>query len=153
MPTVGTAATPLRRATARRRALAGTLLVAVGPVLAGCAQLWMGSPEVTVDEVALQGPSVGAGNDALLEGVLTVEDGCVYVADETGTRWLPVFNDDLVGWDGTTLRTAGGTYVDGDPVALGGGVLVEGAPAGWTPPDGVHVPVSCETTDVWDAGR
>ena len=140
---------------ARRRTVAAAVLVAlaVGTAASGCAQVWLRSAEVSVDEVAVWGPSVGAGDDALLEGRLTVEDRCVYVTDGSGTRWLPVFSEDLVGWDGETLRTAGGAFVDGDAIALGGGVLVERTTGRWDPPDGLHVPATCETTDVWNATR
>ena len=89
----------------------------------------------------------------VLEGVLTVEGGCVYVTDPSGTRWLPVFNEDLVGWDGATLRTAWGSFTDGDDVALGGGVLVENGTGRWNPPDGLHVPATCDVTQVWSATR
>lgn len=138
----------------RRRSVTAAALLALGAgATGGCASLWTGSGGVTVDEVAVWGESVGAGDHALLEGRLTVEDGCVYVTDGFGTRWLPVFSEDLVAWDGTTLSGAGGSSVDGDAVGLGGGVLVENASGDWQPPAGLHVPATCDTTDVWNATR
>jgi hypothetical protein len=143
-----------RRPGIGRRAATGAASLTLGVSAAGgCAELWLAPAEVTVDQVAVWGPSQGAGDDALLEGRLTVDDGCVYVTDASGTRWLPVFSEDLVGWDGETLRTAGGAYVDGDAVALGGGVMVEGTTGRWAPPEGLHVPSTCVTTDVWNATR
>ncbi|WP_435737508.1 hypothetical protein V5D56_02600 [Cellulosimicrobium sp. PMB13] len=138
----------------RRRAVTTAALLVLGAGAAGgCASLWTGSEGVTVDEVAVWGESVGAGDAALLEGHLTVEGGCVYVTDGFGTRWLPVFSEDLVAWDGTALSGAGGSFVDGDAVALAGGVLVEDAPDGWEAPAGLHVPTTCDTADVWNATR
>ncbi|WP_251152721.1 hypothetical protein [Cellulosimicrobium sp. Marseille-Q4280] len=64
-----------------------------------------------------------------------------------------MFSEDLVAWNGTTLSGAGGSYVDGDAVGLGGGVLVENASGDWQPPAGLHVPATCDTTDVWNATR
>lgn len=139
---------------ARRRTVAKAVLAVLGvAATSGCAELWLRPAEVTVDEVAVWGQSQGAGDDALLEGRLTVAHGCVYVTDASGTRWLPVFSEDLVGWDGETLRTAGGAYVDGDEVSFGGGVLVERGTGRWEPPERLHVPAACATTDVWDATR
>ncbi|MCB7135951.1 hypothetical protein [Cellulosimicrobium marinum] len=139
---------------ARRRATttAVALALCVGAA-SGCAPLGSGTGDVTVDEVATWGESVGAGDDALLDARLAVEDGCVYVTDDFGTRWLPVFSSDLVGWDGETLSVPGGSYTDGDVVALAGGALVEDAPDDWNPPDGLHVPAACVTTNVWSATR
>lgn len=128
-----------------------TVAVCVAGALGGCDAL-RGGADVTVDGVALWGHGVGAGDGALLEGTLTVEDGCVYVTDITGTRWLPVFSEDRVGWDGETLSAAGGAFVDGDPISLAGGVLVEGASA-WEPPEGLHVPAPCEPENVWNGTR
>jgi hypothetical protein len=137
----------------RRRALAvaGALTLGVGFAASGCAELWIG--DVEVDEVALWGPSTGGGDSALLEGILTVEGGCVYVVDAFGRRWLPVFNEDRVGWDGETLRTPDGAFVDGDGITVGGGVVVESAPPSWEPPDEMHVPASCGTELVWSGAR
>jgi len=140
------------RRRSRRRTVAGAV-VAVGAWLAttGCAALWTGDMEV--DEVATWGRSEGAGNDALLEGTLTVEDGCVYVTDADGVRWLPVFSVDRVAWDGTTLVTGAGAFADGDAIGVGGGELVGSVPADWEPPDGLHVPEGCAPDAVWNGTR
>ncbi|WP_265522884.1 hypothetical protein [Oerskovia flava] len=138
---------------ARRHALAPAVLLAVGvgAVAAGCVGPWGGDRGgVTVDEVALWGPSVGAGDAALIEGRLTVDGGCVYITDGSGVRWLPVFNEDRVAWDGETLRTGDGAFVAGDAISIAGGVLRERVAQDWEPPEDLHVPDTCAPDAVWN---
>lgn len=82
-------------------------------LLAGCA------PATTRDDVATR-PAEGAGHAALLEGILTTDDGCVVLTDDFGETWVPVFPDDLT-WDKTGTRLHDEVLVLGERVGLGGG--------------------------------
>ncbi|MFB8146003.1 hypothetical protein ACFC1W_04580 [Microbacterium sp. NPDC056003] len=67
-------------------------------------------------------PRPEAGMDALLEGVLRTDDGCVRVEHEGGTA-VPTFPAGDASWSGNTLTWRGDDYTDGDAIALGGGFM------------------------------
>ncbi|MCH6230814.1 hypothetical protein MK786_08700 [Microbacterium sp. CFH 31415] len=67
-------------------------------------------------------PRPEAGMDALLEGVLRADDGCVRVEHEGGTA-VPTFPAGDASWSGDTLTWRGDEYTDGDAIALGGGFM------------------------------
>ena len=81
----------------------------------GGAELVEGGP------IAYVTPSSDAGDSALLEGTVTVNDTCVLIVDELGQTWLPVFQRPRTTWDGTTLTYNGEPYTDGSRIRLGGG--------------------------------
>ena len=68
-----------------------------------------------------------AGDSAQLAGVVAEVDGCFYIDDAEGERWVAVFPADIVAasssGDGFTLN--GEEYADGDQIAVGGSPTVE----------------------------
>ncbi|MFW7413557.1 hypothetical protein [Demequina sp. SO4-18] len=117
----------------------------VALTLAGCAA---GAPGLDDDApVATYEWNAEGGDQALLEGELTLEDGCVYVVSPDGLRTLPLFPADRVGWDASTrTMTYGGADFDmGEPVAAGGG---------WgSPPGSASIPDACEPDEWGDVMR
>jgi hypothetical protein len=73
------------------------------------------------EDVAVYQPTGSGGPEALLVGTLVRVDGCVYVDDEFGDRWLPVFPSGSVAWSDHDLMLFGRPYQLGDPIGLGGG--------------------------------
>lgn len=89
------------------------LALAGATLLAGCATTSSNASGILTYQV---GPERG-GDDARAEGVLAFDDGCLRFTDGT----IPVFPDDEVSWDGTTLVWRGDEYHVGDEIELGGG--------------------------------
>ena len=98
----------------RSFALAG-LVSAAAVLLSGCA----GPALPTSGPVAMH-PRPDAGMDALLEGTLRTDGGCVRVefGDDSAMPTFPVGDAE---WADDTLVWRGESYSDGDPIALGGG--------------------------------
>ncbi|WP_156156119.1 hypothetical protein [Demequina maris] len=125
-----------------KRALAGVILLA----LAGCGAHDTGDLDAPGSPVARYDwdPADG-GEAALLEGVLELHDGCVYVVgggDAAGMTTVPVFPRALTSWDAEAqvLTYAGRDYAMGDEVSAGGG---------WGPPnEDMTIPEGCEP-DAW----
>lgn len=65
-------------------------------------------------------PRPDAGMDALLEGTLRTDGGCVRVEFDGGAA-MPTFPAGEVEWADGVLVWRGESYSDGDPIALGGG--------------------------------
>jgi hypothetical protein len=61
------------------------------------------------------------GMAALLTGTLVRHHGCTYVDDPTGQRWVPIFPEPGLAWDGDELHADGAGYRLGTQVALPGG--------------------------------
>ena len=78
---------------------------------------------------------------ALISGTLSVHNGCVIL--EGGA--IPVFPEDEVAWDGTTLTFRGETFVVGDTIDLGGGLGSRDAP-------GRTIPTECGEGSIWGVG-
>jgi hypothetical protein len=78
---------------------------------------------------------------ALIRGILRVHNGCVVL--EGGT--IPVFPEDEVTWDGTTLTYRGTMFIVGDTIDLGGGLSNRDAP-------GRSIPSECGDGSVWGVG-
>lgn len=85
--------------------------------------------------------SWGEGDSALLEGTVTLEDGCLTVVDAAGQAVVPIFPTDF-SWseESGSLSGLGHTFSVGDPVSLGGGYV--DAP----PSVAEHLPRSCAGT-------
>jgi hypothetical protein len=97
------------------------LAFAAALVLAGCGS----SPPVPAGYVFPTRSSSGGGA-ALLQGVLEVRDGCIYVRPDEGPAYFVIWPDTVsltVNGDGTpTLLQDGSPFaVPGDIVAVGGG--------------------------------
>lgn len=113
-------------------------LFAAVATLAACAS--PGAPDAP-DPLALDAPPVplaryewdtSAAMEALLEGPLTLRDGCLYVGDI-----VPAFPRHLASWDADTetLRYAGRDYNAGDVISAGGGVAAS--------LDAIEIPSGC----------
>lgn len=84
------------------------------------------------------------GLDALLEGVVAIVDGCLYVDGPAGTgRHLPYFPVTHTTWEDDALFRDGERYVDGDPISLGGGEVGAGRLT-----DAV-APAGCDDSPAW----
>ncbi|MBE7699858.1 hypothetical protein H9623_05975 [Oerskovia sp. Sa1BUA8] len=130
-----------------RPRLVAALVTAVGGLGAACAAP---GPDDAPTPTAPLGPAavyrtVGTGGDAaLLEGVVRIVDGCLYVDGQEGTgRYFPYFPVTDTAWEDDTLVWDGGRYVDGDPISLGGGEI---GPGGLT--DAV-APAGCDDSQGW----
>jgi hypothetical protein len=73
------------------------------------------------DDVASYAPTGTGGADAQLIGVLVRDDGCTYVDDEFGERWLPIFPAGSVRWQGDDLVVGSGIHSVGEIVTFSGG--------------------------------
>ncbi|UNK70175.1 hypothetical protein [Microbacterium sp. H1-D42] len=111
--------------------------VVTASVLAGC------SAGVPSDGPVAVYPKPDAGMDALLEGILQTEGGCVAVATPDGTVIVPQFPSGDAAWSDGALTWRGADYRDGDRIAIGGGV---GA-AGGT--DDGYMPQACQAYESW----
>ncbi|WP_250445648.1 hypothetical protein [Actinotalea sp. C106] len=89
--------------------------------LAACSGPDGGAGLVEGGPIAYVTPSSDAGDGALLEGAVSVNETCVLIVDEFGQTWLPVFQRPRTTWDGTTLTYNGERYTDGSHIRLGGG--------------------------------
>lgn len=82
--------------------------------------------------------------DALLEGVLRTDGGCVRVEfrplPDAAEHVVPSFPSGDAAWRDGALEWRGATYRDGDAIALGGGFVDE--------PDG-YVPAQCADLEVF----
>ncbi|WP_156165247.1 hypothetical protein [Demequina rhizosphaerae] len=125
-----------------KRCLAGVILL----VLAGCAAHSGGDLDSPDSPVARYDWDPADGGDAaLMEGVLELRDGCLYVVgtgESAGLATVPVLPRALTAWDAEAevLTYAGRDYAMGDAVSAGGG---------WGPPgEGMTIPEACEP-DAW----
>ncbi len=100
--------------TLARRGAVVVLLAAV----AGCAGKASPPPDV-----AYYQPYERGGMEALLTGTLVRHHGCTYVVDHTGQRWVPMFPDVGLAWQGEDLHADGQAYRLGTEVELGGGEM------------------------------
>ncbi|MDN4474797.1 hypothetical protein QQX09_02885 [Demequina sp. SYSU T00192] len=125
-----------------KHALAGVILLA----LAGCATHGTGDLDASDSPVARYDWDPADGGDAaLMEGVLELRDGCLYIAgdgDAAGLTTVPVLPRALASWDAEAqvLTYAGRDYAMGDAVSAGGG---------WGPPtEDMTIPEGCRP-DAW----
>ncbi|WP_425953542.1 hypothetical protein [Xylanimonas sp. McL0601] len=116
---------------------------AIALVCAGCADATPpaadpGSPAASYSRT---GPW-GEGDDALLQGTLALDDGCIVVVGPDGTVRTPVLPTDFR-WDpGTeTLSAFGVRLTVGEAVSLGGGGGADPSTLGG------HVPGACSPSD------
>ena len=100
------------------RRAAGCLVLAVVSAAALCACTPAG--DIPDSGPVAMHPRPDAGMDALLEGVVRTDGGCVRVEHEGGTA-VPSFPAGDASWSDDTLTWRGEDYVEGDPIALGGG--------------------------------
>jgi hypothetical protein len=108
--------------------------------IAGCSS---GTATATADgPVAFVTTDPDGGDAALLSAVVQVDDECVLVVGEEGTRWLPVFHAPTASSDGRTLAWEGRSYAPGDPIELGGGMSDDASRVD-------HVPAGCAYDAVW----
>jgi hypothetical protein len=100
---------------ARRGLLA--MLVVVTPLIVGCTAIGVpqSGPLATY-------PRPDFGMDALLEGTLTVRDDCVAIARSDGAITVPVFPSGDASWTDGVLSWRDGTFGEGDPISVGGGL-------------------------------
>lgn len=84
------------------------------------------------------------GNDALLEGVVSIVDGCLYVdgPEEVG-RYVPYFPVTDTTWEEDALVWNGGRYIDGDRISLAGGERGSGGLTDAVAPEG------CDDSQAW----
>src|SRR6187549_3961628 len=111
-----------RRVVAISGVMAGAMGVAL--MMSGCAAGAANSAVEPDAAIATSGWQPGAGADeALLEGRLALENGCLYVVRSDAERTLPVFPSALASWDAATqtLTYNGETYAVGDEIAAAGG--------------------------------
>jgi hypothetical protein len=85
------------------------------------------------------------GFGALLSGALVVEDRCLYLVDEFGVRWLPVFKADTVSWERDTLVYRGQRFEIGERLWVGGGEA--SAPGNFPFLQAPHD--SCDVRNIW----
>ena len=78
---------------------------------------------------------------ALISGTLSVHNGCVILAGGA----IPVFPEDKVAWDGTTLTYRDTPFVVGDTIDLGGGLGGRDVP-------GRTIAAECGEGSVWNVG-
>ncbi|MFV0372755.1 hypothetical protein [Microbacterium sp.] len=114
-----------------RAARVCTVLLAPMLATAGCAV----SAVPSSGPVAVY-PTPDLGMDALLTGTLRLSGGCVVVDGGAGEAAVPVFPSGDIAWDEDSRRLTwrGESYLDGDPISLGGGYGL---------PDGGYVPEAC----------
>ncbi len=95
------------------------------------------------------------GDDALVEGLLTLEDGCLYVTSRNPTgprKALLVFSEKGTSWDESkqaVVRKGGRSLVVGTNVAVGGSEAANLDVFEWA----VRAAVSCDTSIGWVAGE
>ena len=92
------------------------LLLAVAVAMPSC-----GPSQDPPADIAHYEPRERGGMEALLEGTLVREEGCVYVDDSFGVRWIPIFPNKDLAWHDDELHAGGKEYRLGGPVALTGG--------------------------------
>ncbi|GAB3541751.1 hypothetical protein GCM10027403_33540 [Arthrobacter tecti] len=81
------------------------------------------------------------GDSSGLQGVLHRENGCTFLEDPQGDRWVPIFPNDTALWENDELVFQGAaadvlSAEVGDTVMLGGGRAQGGAPEEATIPPG-----------------
>lgn len=81
---------------------------------------------------------------AMLQGVLVIEDGCLYLEDDRG-KWLALLPS-TVEWNESsqTLNLDGTSAAVGETVVLGGGEITNLSMI-------EYAPQSCDTAQVWAA--
>jgi len=84
------------------------------------------------------------GHAALLSGTLTLTDGCLYVVDEFGASWVPVFPRGEARLRDGELTYANRTVPIGQVAELGGGQF-----SGTNPDVDWEVPEGCRTEQMW----
>lgn len=85
-------------------------------------------------------PRVDAGMDALLEGTLRTDDGCVRVALTDDSVVVPSFPSGDASFADGVLTWRDGDYRDGDRISLGGG---------FASADSGYVPEACGEREVF----
>lgn len=85
-------------------------------------------------------PSPEGGMDALLEGTLRLQNGCLVITGDPGV-WVPYFPAGSASWDGEVLRWNERDYRDGDQISIGGGEVGIGPDA--------YTPEGCTGIDAW----
>ncbi|MEU1972001.1 dihydrolipoamide dehydrogenase [Microbacterium sp. NPDC019599] len=118
----------------RRIALVPVLAIAIAG-LSGC---------VPADGPIAVRPATGANEDALLQGILRIEEDCVWVqaGDEV---YVPVFEIGGARIEGGDTLVYGNRYVDGDDIELPGGEAQKPG-ADW------YLPARCPDVRLWAAG-
>lgn len=145
---------PIRRTTHSRIQFMGRIrlrYLSIPMLLAGMAAC--GDPSVSPGAPLVLYDGEPNRDDALLEGILIVEPGCLYIevglpTYPSSTRFLIAFPRSETGWSAANqeLRFAGGSYRNGEPIAVGGGGAFP--EYDWSvPPD-----PSCDTSNMWMAG-
>ena len=92
-------------------------------------------------------PASSGGWQARLSGRLSLQDNCVYVVNERGQRWLPLFRSPGTDWNAAsqTLSIGSRSFRSGDDIQLSGGSL--GAvtdTSRW-----INRPPGCDLSSVW----
>jgi hypothetical protein len=122
------------------------LAAGAGAALAACA------PDDDQDPDAAPGPlalyrGIPNGDDAGLEGVLVLLDGCLYVCTDLGDDFLLALPVSDASWDPDdgALRADGRRYRPGDTVRFGGGESKGRPDLDWSvPPDD-----QCDASLMW----
>jgi hypothetical protein len=112
-----------------------------GLLLTGCSAPSDGTRIVEGGPVAYVEQLSEDGMDALLTGTVELSDTCLTIRDDSGYRWLPIFQQPRATWDGTTLTYDGEQYADADRISLGGGTV--------DPAAADYVPDACDVNGAW----
>jgi hypothetical protein len=122
-----------------RHVLPVALFITATVTLAGCAGTSSSPPDSVV---VTRDVSSETGSDlALMTGLLVVENGCLRL--ESGV--IPMFDEETVTWDGTTLHYLNADYVVGDEISLAGGSRNDS--------DRTGVPAECGDGSVFGVSR
>jgi hypothetical protein len=132
-------------AEAMRRLIGCAALAAIGiAALSGCGAIGGGGDIPSEGPLAVH-PRPEGGMDALLEGTVRIDDGCVRVDYAPAEYAVPSFPagdatyaDGILTWKGEEYRT-------GDPIALGGGF----AGTASSPSASGYMPKACVGTEVF----
>ncbi|MHC2999956.1 hypothetical protein OB08_12590 [Microbacterium sp. HJ5] len=89
-------------------------------------------------------PRPEMGMDALLEGTLRTDEGCLRIEHDGGMA-VPSFPAGDATWSGGTLTWRGDDYADGDVIALGGGFSGTAS----YPSDAGYMPEECVGIEVF----
>ena len=123
------------------RTWSAALLLSAGMVLAGvlagCSTVVPSHGPVAVY------PKPDVGMDALLEGILQTEGGCIAVTTSDGTVIVPQFPAGDAAWADGMLTWHGTDYREGDRIAIGGGAgRIGGVNDG-------YMPEACAAYESW----
>ncbi|QIK82661.1 hypothetical protein [Sanguibacter sp. HDW7] len=129
-----------------RRALTGPRLFPILAALSIAAAVTGCSPDEPKDLTGLTVDDRARGQgqpDALMAGQLVEIDGCVYLDDALGARWIISFPRGSVERTPTGIRVKGTDHEFGDDFSVTGQTFPTR--------DGSTAPTSCETENVWMA--